>query len=70
MDPQINQLNRLIHSEHYQKAELYYKGLKYGEYYTWLKRAQGALVRTYQALAPFISRPKRRRCAKSAGLSC
>ncbi len=50
MDQQIMHYNRMMQNEQVKKAERYHNGLKYGEYYTLLKRAQSYLQHLYQAL--------------------
>ncbi len=45
MELQINQFNRIVQNEAYRKAERYHDGIKYGEYYTMLKRIQRFLMK-------------------------
>lgn len=66
MDPQIIQLNRIIHDEQHKRAELYHKGIKYGGYYTLMKRAQSHLTKLFPAMASLTNRLKRPRYSKSA----
>ena len=65
MDPQIIQYNRMIYNEQYKKAELYHKGIKYGEYYRLLKRIQRYLIGLYLALTSLMEKLKRQRHSKS-----
>ena len=58
MDQQIMQYNRMIQNEQYKKAERYHNGLKYGEYYTLLKRAQSFLLNLLPALTSLTNRQK------------
>jgi len=45
MESQINQFNRIVQNDAYRKAEQYHNGIKYGEYYTLLKRIQRFLMK-------------------------
>jgi hypothetical protein len=54
MDPQIIKLINIIHSEKTKQAELYHRGIKHGEYYTWWKRAQKHLRRVLERLNPNV----------------
>jgi hypothetical protein len=67
MDPQIIKLINIIHSEQTKQAELYHRGIKYGEYYTLMKSAQRYLMKFFPALASLTNRLKRPRYSKSAG---
>jgi hypothetical protein len=69
MEPQIIQYNRMIHNEGYRKAERYHNGIKYGEYYRLLKRAQNSLMKLYAALASLTGKVKGLRYWKSAGFT-
>ncbi len=66
MDQQIMHYNRMMQNEQIKKAERYHNGLKYGEYYTLLKRAQSYLQNLYCGLASLTTTLKGQRYSNCA----